>query len=164
MSKILFIGGSLNVTTMMHQIAEHLAEHDCRFTPFYVDGPVLSALRRLGMLERTIVSGTPRALTLDYIQRHNLPLDDGGVEGDYDLVVMGTDVVVPNNVMDKPIVLVQEGMTDPENYRYHLVRHLGLPRYFANTSVTGLSRAYARFCVASEGFKQVFLKKGVPID
>jgi hypothetical protein len=164
MSKILFIGGSLNVTTMMHQIAEHLADHDCRFTPFYADGPVLSTLRRLGMLEYTIISGRPRARTLDYLKRHQLPFDDGGREGGYELVVMGTDVIIPDNVEGKPIVLVQEGMTDPENYRYYLVRRLGLPRYFANTSVTGLSHAYHRFCVASDGFKKVFLKKGVRAD
>src|SRR5262249_14931205 len=84
--------------------------------------------------------------------------------GNYDLVVMGTDLVVPGNIKGTPIVLVQEGMTDPENYRYHLVKHLGLPRYIANTSVTGLSHAYRRFCVASEGFKQVFVKKGVQAD
>jgi hypothetical protein len=164
MSKILFIGGSLNVTTMMHQIAVHLCEHDCRFSPFYVDGPVLSTLRRLGMLEHTIISGRPRALTLEYLRRHDLALDDGGRDGRYDLVVMGTDVVVPDNVEGRSMVLVQEGMTDPENYRYHLVRCLGLPRYMANTSVTGLSNLYLRFCVASTGFKNVFLKKGVSAE
>jgi hypothetical protein len=164
MSKILFIGGSLNVTTMMHQIAGQLSEHDCRFTPFYADGPVLSTLRRLGMLEYTIISGRPRARTLEYLKRHSLQLDDGGREGGYDLVVMGTDVIIPDNIEGKTIVLVQEGMTDPENYRYHLVRRLGFPRYMANTSVTGLSHAYRRFCVASEGFKEVFLKKGVKAD
>lgn len=161
MSKILFIGGSLNVTTMMHKIASHLGDHDYRFTPFYVDGPVLSTLRRMGMLERTVISGRPRALTLEYLHRHHLPLDDGGREGGYDLVVMGSDVIVPDNVEGKAIVLVQEGMTDPENYRYHLVRSFGLPRYFANTSVTGLSHLYRRFCVASAGFKEVFIRKGV---
>jgi len=164
MSKILFIGGSLNVTTMMHQIAMHLSEHDVRFTPFYVDGPVLSTLRRLRLLEHTIISGRPKALTLDYLQRHQLRLDDGGQDGGYDLVVMGTDVIVPDNVEDKPIILVQEGMTDPENYRYHLVRLFGFPRYMANTSVTGLSHLYQRFCVASNGFRKVFLKKGVKSD
>jgi hypothetical protein len=164
MGKILFIGGSFNISTMMHQIARHLGEHDCRFTPFYVDGPVLSTLKRLGMLERTILGEIPRKLSLEYWRRHNLRLDDRGAEGGYDLVVMGTDIVVPDKVEKKRIVLVQEGMTDPENYRYHLVRCLGLPRYLANTSVTGLSGRYLKFCVASEGFKQVFLKKGVRAD
>jgi hypothetical protein len=164
MGKILFIGGSLNVSTMMHQIARHLREYDCRFTPFYVDGPVLGTFKRFGMLEHTILGGNARKLTLEYFRRNRLPLDESGGSGGYDLVVMGTDIVVPNNVEGKPIVLVQEGMTDPENYRYHLVRCLGLPRYFANTSVTGLSHMYLRFCVASEGFKEVFIKKGVKAE
>jgi hypothetical protein len=77
---------------------------------------------------------------------------------------MGTDIVVPDNVTGLPIVLVQEGMVDPENYRYHLVRRFGFPRYIANTSTTGLSKLYRRFCVASEGFKQVFIRKGVPAE
>src|SRR5262245_25975584 len=101
MSKILFIGGSLNVTTMMHQIARHLSGHGCRFTPFYVDGHFLSSLKRLGLLEYTIVGGRHRGRTLAYLRRHNLTLDDGGHEKDYDLVVMGTDIVVPNNIKNK---------------------------------------------------------------
>jgi len=164
MSKILFIGGSLNVTTMMHEIAKHLRAHDCRFSPFYADGPVLAALKRLGLLEYTILGGAARARTLDHFRLHNLTVDDGGRNGGYDLVVMGTDLVVPHNVEGKPIVLVQEGMVDPENYRYHLVRRFGFPRYLANTSTTGLSHAYRRFCVASEGFRNVFIKKGVPAE
>jgi hypothetical protein len=98
---------------MMHQIAMHLGSHDCRFTPFYVDGPVLGALKRLGLLEYTILGGAARARTMAYLQRQKVRLDIGGTDGGYDLVVMGTDIVVPANVKDKPIVLVQEGMTDP---------------------------------------------------
>src|SRR5262245_4340082 len=161
MRKILFIGGSLNVTTMMHQIAGHLEKHDCRFTPFYIDGPLLIALKRLGMLEYTIAGGNIHARTLAYLRRHNLKLDIDGKSDAYDLVVMGTDLVFPYHIEKTPIVMVQEGMTDPENYSYHLVRRLGLPRYLANTSTTGLSHAYKRFCVASEGFKKIFVKKGV---
>jgi hypothetical protein len=53
-------------------------------------------------------------------------------------------------------------MTDPEDWRYRLVRALRLPRYLANTSMTGLSGAYAAFCVASEGYRDLFVRKGVP--
>ncbi|HET6899267.1 MAG TPA: hypothetical protein VFK70_13000, partial [Vicinamibacteria bacterium] len=42
-----------------------------------------------------------------------------------------------------------------------LVRGLRLPRFLANTSMTGLSHAYARFCVASEGYRDLFARKGV---
>jgi hypothetical protein len=36
-----------------------------------------------------------------------------------------------------------------------------LPRYLGNTAMTGLSHAYQRFCVASEGFKELFVRKGI---
>ncbi len=52
-------------------------------------------------------------------------------------------------------------MTDPENFAYYLVKTFKLPRYIASTSTTGLSNAYDIFCVASEGYKELFIKKGV---
>jgi hypothetical protein len=63
-----------------------------------------------------------------------------------------------------PTVLVQEGMTDPETALYGLVRTLGLPRWLAGTAATGLSLAYDRFCVASEGYREFFAGKGIPKD
>jgi len=52
-------------------------------------------------------------------------------------------------------------MTDPENFMYYLVKGTGLPRWLASTSTTGLSDCYDKFCVASEGYKDLFIKKGV---
>jgi len=57
--------------------------------------------------------------------------------------------------------LVQEGMTDPETLMFHLVKNLKMPRFLASTSVTGLSDCYQLFFVASEGYKNLFIKKGV---
>jgi hypothetical protein len=57
--------------------------------------------------------------------------------------------------------LVQEGITEPENWTYHLVKNLGLPRVLANTAATGLSDAYDRFFVASQGYRDLFIRKGV---
>ena len=42
---ILFICGSINQTSQMHQIARHLSDHNCRFTPYYADG-FIETLRR----------------------------------------------------------------------------------------------------------------------
>jgi len=53
-------------------------------------------------------------------------------------------------------------MTDPEGLSYRLVRALRLPRWLASTATTGLSLAYAKFCVASPGYRDLFLAKGVP--
>ena len=52
-------------------------------------------------------------------------------------------------------------MTDPENVFFYLVKYFGLPRWVAGTSTTGMSDAYKYFCVASEGYKKHFMKKGV---
>ncbi len=57
--------------------------------------------------------------------------------------------------------LVQEGMTDPPDWRYHVTRFLGLGRWCASTSMTGLSHMYDYFCVASEGFRDQFIDRGV---
>ena len=52
-------------------------------------------------------------------------------------------------------------MTDPENVFYYLSKYLGLPRYLASTSTTGLSDMYDRFCVASPGYRDLFVRKGI---
>jgi hypothetical protein len=161
MKRILLICGSLNQTTMMHAIARHLpADYECSFTPFYADGMVDYMVRK-GMLERTILSGEFRRSTLQYLHMHGLNIDDRGNTGNYDLVLTCSDLIIQKNIENSRIVLVQEGMTDPENAAYYLVKKLGLPRYLASTSTNGLSDAYQLFCVASEGYKEHFINKGV---
>jgi len=161
--RILFICGSLNQTTMLHQIGRHLGDHECFYTPFYSDG-LLQFLSRRGLLDFTILGGEMRRMTDTYLRDERLPLDDCGRHGGYDLVVSGTDLLVQRNVRGKPLVLVQEGMTDPEGLAYRLVRALRLPRWLASTATTGLSLAYSKFCVASDGYRDLFIAKGVPAD
>lgn len=157
---ILFICGTINQTTQMHQIASHLQEHDTSFTPFYGDG-LVRWLSRNGYLEFTILGHRMRERALGYMRAHDLQIDDHGMAHRYDLVVTCQDVIIPRNTRDSRIVLVQEGMTDPENFIYLLVKHLRLPRYFASTAATGLSDRYDSFCVASEGYRDLFIRKGV---
>src|SRR5262249_8520405 len=59
------------------------------------------------------------------------------------------------------IVLVQEGLTEREGFLFWLVKHLGVPRVFANTAAFGLSDGYEVFCVASKGARDLFRAKGV---
>jgi hypothetical protein len=158
--KILFICGSLNQTTIMHQIASHLKHYECFFTPYYGDG-IVKALADRGMLDFTVLGGRFRKQTERHLSKHGLTVDYRGQTNNYDLVVTCQDLIIQKNIRKKKIVLVQEGMTDPENLIYHLVRKLGLPRYLASTSMTGLSHAYEKFCVASEGYRDHFIKKGV---
>ena len=161
--RVLLIGGSLNQTTMMHAVGRHLAAHRCFYTSYYGDGIVRWASRR-GYLDRTVLGGAMRGQTIEYLARERLAVDERGERGNYDLVVTGSDLLVQRNVRGRPLVLIQEGMTDPENLLFHLVRKLGFPRWMASTSATGLSLAYTRFCVASEGFRALFIRRGVPAD
>jgi hypothetical protein len=70
-------------------------------------------------------------------------------------------MLIPQNIRNKKIILVQEGMTDPENLGYHLVKKFNLPRWIGGTATTGISNFFEVFCVASEGYKELFITKGV---
>jgi hypothetical protein len=159
--RILLICGSINQTTQMHQIAQQLVECDCFFSTYYDDG-YPDTLRRLRLTETTPMGYKLSARALAYLERHNLALDQAGLNGPYDLAVTCSDLIVPGNIRRYPIVLVQEGMTDPEGFWFRAWRkYPWLPRWFAGTAVTGLSNEYTRFCVASEGYKRHFVSKGV---
>jgi hypothetical protein len=148
----------------MHQIAEQLAECDCAFSPYYDDG-YPNTLKRLRLTEMTPMGYKLSARTLEYLIRHQLPLDPGGLSGPYDLTVTCSDLCVPGNIRSAPVVLVQEGMTDPEGFWYHAWRrYRWLPRWLAGTAVTGLSDQYTKFCVASDGYKRQFVSRGANPD
>src|SRR5215831_9085218 len=132
---VLLIGGSLNQTTMMHSVGRQLADFDCCYTPYYCDG-ALEQMRRAGLVEMTVLGGAFRQSTLRYLEDEELPVDPGGGSGAYDLVVTCSDLIIPRNIRHLPIVLVQEGMTDPETFAYGLVRRLRLPRWLASTAPT----------------------------
>jgi hypothetical protein len=160
--RIFFICGSMNQTTQMHQISGHLPEYEHTFSPYYCDGPV-EILRRHGLIEYTIAGNKLAGRCRSYLQSHGLPIDFQGKKGPYDLVLTGSDLFLPKNIRASKIVLVQEGMTDPESIMFHLVKRLRfLPLWLAvGTSTTGLSDAYRAFCVASEGYRDLFIRKGV---
>jgi hypothetical protein len=158
--KILCVGGSLNQTTIVHKIARQLPEADIYFTPFFTEG-WLKAIQWTGLLNHTIMGGAHRSATMRYIQDHHLKLDEGARKGPYDLVIMCTDLFIQPSIRKYRILLVQEGITEPEGLAYWLVKWLGFPRGLANTAATGLSDMYEYFCVASPGYKKLFIRKGI---
>ena len=160
---ILFVCGSLNQTTMMHQISRHLEQFNCYFTPFYADG-VVELAARAGLADFSILGGRHRQATEQYLRMENLAVDYGGKQHDYDLVITCTDLIVQRNIRGRRLVLVQEGMTEAEGFLYFLVRYLKFPRFLANTAATGLSDSYDVFCVASKGYRDLFVQKGVKPD
>lgn len=159
--KILFICGSMNQTTMMVKIARHLLDqYDCWFTPYYTDG-YIRLLEDQQLLEWTVAGNRHKSRAEAYLRSEGLRVDLRGQRNDYQLVLTCSDLVIPKNILRSKIILVQEGMTDPENAAYRLVRSLRLPRYLASTATFGLSHAYDVLCVASEGYKKHFINKGI---
>ncbi len=158
--KVLFICGSMNQTTQLHQVARAFPECDAHFTPYYGDRTV-TVMRQLGLIEISIGGNKRRGWCIDYLNAHNLAIDLDGKRGDYDLVVGCTDMVVPKNVRKHRLVMVQEGILDPEGLVFRLVKRFRfLPRWFAGTATTGMSNLYDRYCVASEGYRRHFIKNG----
>ncbi len=157
--RILFICGSMNQTTMMEMISRYLDHHDCWFTPHYTDG-FIGILEKSKLIEWTVAGQGHQLRALKFLEQRGKQIDFRGSRHMYDLVVTCSDLVVPKNIRHGRVVLVQEGMTDPENMAFYLVKYLGLPRYLASTSTFGMSDAYMRMCVASEGYKQHFVQKG----
>jgi hypothetical protein len=159
--RIFFICGSMNQTTQMHQISEHLREYEQSFSPYYVHG-FDELLRKLGLIEFTIAGNKLAGRCRRYLQDHGLPIDYQGRNRPYDLVVTCSDVYLQKNIRNNRIVLIQEGVTDPESMMFHLVKRLRfLPLWFAGNATTGLSHAYRAFCVASDGYRDFFIRKGV---
>ncbi len=109
---------------MLHKISRHLDEqYECYFSPYYADG-IEDLAAKTGILDATVLGGKHQMDTLNYIQANNLVLDWRGEGHDYDLVVTASDLIVQRNIRNKRVVLVQEGITEPEIWLFHLVRWL----------------------------------------
>ena len=150
----------MNQTTQMHKISLELPEYEAYFSPFFATG-FLGFLNKLKLVEYTILGGNVKQKALNYIRENNLNLDYRGKNDDYDLVIISQDITFPSNLKKFKTILVQEGMTDPPDWRYHVTRFLRLYRWCASTSMTGLSHQYDYFCVASEGFRDQFVRRGI---
>jgi len=112
-------------------------------------------------LNFTVLGGRHKRETEEYLSRHKLQVDPRGEARSYDLVVTCSDLLIQKNIRNQRVVLVQEGITEPEGIMFHLVKWLKLPRYLANTSTNGLSNEFDMFCVASSGYAELFVRKGV---
>jgi hypothetical protein len=162
MQKILFITGSVNQTSQMHQIATELPEFDCWFSQLFTDNRILNLLiNHTSLLKGTVLSGQFRTSAEDYLRRHNLQIDFGARLNSYDLVVFCSDLVVPSRLQEYKAIWVQEGMVDKYTLLSKLVKMLRLPPFFCgNTSLNGSSNVCDIYCVASYGYEQFFIEKG----
>ena len=167
--KVLFLIGSPNQTTQMHQIAQLLDdEFEPYFSQLYYDGwqrPFYKFLVWSGGLDRTIVTGKIKAKADKYLSEHGLRNDFEArvFDNRYDLIVCCSDVVVPWPLMKQTkTVFVQEGMTDPLNGWARLVKRLTrYPILAIGTALNGMNNCCDIYCVASEGYQQHFERVGV---
>jgi len=164
--KILFITGSINQTTQMHQISLQLPEYDCWFSQIFTDTPILKALQKHTSLgDNTILAGQFKARSEDYLQRNQLNIDYGAKKNRYDLVVYCSDLMVADSLRKYKTIWVQEGMIDKHTFISKAVKQLGLPAYFSgNTALNGSTNQFDIYCAASEGYKAYFTKEGTDRD
>ncbi len=160
--KILFITGSLNQTTQMHQIASYLKGYDCYFSQLFADNPILKVAVKAGLTENSILGGVFKQQSEQYLKEHNLPNDyRAEVYGNnYELVVICTELIVPYRFKHTKTIFVQEGMTDPLSLWSRIVKQFDLPAYLASTSLNGSLNRCDVYCVASEGYKDKFSEGG----
>src|SRR5271170_3348534 len=91
--RILFICGSMNQTTQMHQIALHLSDYEQAFSPYYCHG-IDEVYRRLGLMEFTIIGHKLASRCRRYLEDHDLAVDYQGRNKPYDLVLTCSDVYI----------------------------------------------------------------------
>jgi hypothetical protein len=161
--RVLFMCGSQNQTGQMLQIAAELPEVEAWFAPYYSDDPLTMGLMKGRFLDQAINGHKRRGICVDELNARGKSIDFNGERNAYDLWLSPNDAVVPPGLAGTPWVLVQEGIMEQPNWRTWVWRHTRLfPRPLATTAVFGLSRAYDKFCVASEGYRRKFVEDGVP--
>jgi hypothetical protein len=161
--KILFITGSINQTSQMHQISKHLNDdYDCWFSQLFPDSAFLkNIVKYTPFANGTVLTGQFKARSENYLQQNGLRIDYGGNLHHYDLVVNCTDMIVAEKFRQTKTVWVQEGMIDRPTSLTGVVKALGLAPYFTgDTSLNGSTNVCDIYCAASDGYKNYFVKHG----
>jgi hypothetical protein len=160
--KVLFITGSLNQTSQMHQIANEMPDMDCWFSQLFTDWKILDyCLNHTSLFNGTIMSKPFREKSEAYLMHHGLQIDYKARLNTYDLVVYCSDMMVPKRMQQYKTVWVQEGMVDKYTLFSKMVKALALtPSICGNTSLNGSSNICDVYCAASAGYKQYFIDKG----
>jgi len=161
--RIIYIVGSLNQCRQMHAISQCLPSHDHYFTQLFPDSRIGRIARQLGAFENTIMGYRRKAMADAYLKEHGLQEDFQAerFRSEYDLVVCCTDMIVPDRLLARKTVFVQEGMTDPMTSWAKMVNKLRMPGYLAfDTSLNGTSNLCDVYCVGSEGYRNHFSRWG----
>jgi hypothetical protein len=81
---------------------------------------------RLGVLNFSVLGGRHMMETKEYLSRNSLPVDYRGERYSYELIVTSSDLIVQKNIRGNRMVLVQEGITEPETRVHWMVKWLKL--------------------------------------
>ena len=160
--KILFITGSINQTSQMHQISEHLKDYDCWFSQLFPDSAFLkNIIKYTPFANGTVLTGQFKERSESYLQQHAVQIDYGANLNTYDLVVNCTDMIVAPKFRQTKTIWVQEGMIDKRTLKTDLVKATGMPTYFTgDTSLNGSTNICDIYCAASDGYKKHFAAQG----
>jgi hypothetical protein len=145
----------------MHEIARRLSECDCRFTPYYGD-ELESWLIQVGFADGAVDGQEQRERCLNYLNQHDLCADVSGETEDYDVIFSSSDLLIQRDRRRTPIVLIQEGIWDNRPTDYGLGKPLNsLRRWLAKNTWATSRDLYDQFCVASEGYRELYIRNGV---
>jgi len=159
-TKCLFVCLTAYNTTILKHVADELKDWDCWFTPiFYNDDIVVKIAKIFGVFKRALES---QKKTIE--KMHQLCVNiDFEAKQTYDIIVLGNDFYIPEKLNRfQPKVLVQEGWLWPYGIKRWLVANTFLPVIFAGASGSGLSKSYEFYCVASDKYKELGIKSGIP--
>src|SRR5258708_13043260 len=165
--KILFIIGSPNQASQMHQIASQLPDYDCFFSQLYSKHAFVKFAVRKGFLDTTILAGEFKRKGDAYLEKHRLRNDYAQkvYHNNYDLKVLCSDLLVTNELRKGKTLFVQEGMTDAITAWGKMTWGLASPAYWArNTPFNGASNICDIYCAASPGYKDQFSRFGTEAD
>src|SRR6201992_342420 len=121
--KILFITGSINQTSQMHQISRQLPDFDCWFSQIYPDSAAMRAfLKYTPFADGTVVADSFRVKSEHYLGQLGAQIDYKGEQNGYDLVVHCSDMIVDKKFRKGKTIWVQEGMIDKPTLLTGLVK------------------------------------------
>ena len=113
--KILFIGGSLNQTSMVHAVASQMQDdYDCWFTPFFCDAGLLKRLHEAGKLRILATSGAKRSPWSPAVPTFK--------EAGLNLVATGWNTFfapasMPKDKVERLATAIRDVMQDPDTQR-----------------------------------------------
>ena len=142
-----------------------MPDYDHYYSQFFGEGIIFKWLAESGLSDWNIM-GTNSAFRNEqkqYLEKVGAKYDYRGEQhqDEYAVVFICSDLMVPKNFTNAKIVFVQEGMTDPIDWKSRMIQRLSLPAWIAgNTSLNGCSNTCDLYCVASQGYAQFFEEMG----